>query len=185
MTDVETDKESCGASKHASIKKAMAFLDENPNCYLKTVASLGIEKEVRMGISELRTKILQANDSIGDLVKQNIAKEIDLITSRLGLQSVSVSDIVDVNILGKPSSSRIPPVAVGFKSPTVAREVLKNRSKLKGSQYFVSESLNRRRKEVLNAARDVVGMRKSWSVQGRIFTKFGDQAVRIYEMLSR
>ncbi|KAK2703822.1 hypothetical protein QYM36_017764 [Artemia franciscana] len=92
------------------------------------------------------------------------------------------SDIVNVNILGKPSSCRIPPVKVRFKSSTVARKVLKNQSKLKGSQCFVSESLTHPRQEALNAARDVVGMRNAWSVQGCIFVQSGDQVVRIKEL---
>ena len=271
MMDFETNKQACGASKHASIKKAMADLNKNPNSYMETAASLGIEKEVRLEISELRAEISQANDSISDIVKKNIAKELgkvklsqddlekitqtvyssvmlelkssheklvdrigaleskvdflaqalsnlqydfdemqqaikssyvviyhlpglnettrhpinnvlDLITNKLGLRSVSESDIVDVNILGKPSSSRILPVEVGFRSSAVSREVLKNRSKLKESQCFVSESLTRRRQEVLNAARDVVGMRNAWSVQGRILAKSGDQVVRIKDL---
>ena len=59
---------------------------------------------------------------------------------------------------------------------------MKNRSKLKGSKCFVSESLTRPRQEVLNAARDVVGMRNAWSVQGRILAKSGDQVVRIKDL---
>ena len=75
-----------------------------------------------------------------------------------------------------------PPIEVRFKSPIVAKEVLKNRSKLKESQCFVSESLTHPRQEVLNAARDVVGMRNAWSVQGRILAKSGDQVVRIKDL---
>ena len=52
MMDFETNKQACGASKHASIKKAMADLNKNPNSYMETAASLGIEKEVRLEISE-------------------------------------------------------------------------------------------------------------------------------------
>ncbi|KAK2720351.1 hypothetical protein QYM36_004289 [Artemia franciscana] len=107
---------------------------------------------------------------------------LDLITNRLGLPSVSKSDIVDVAILGEPSSSRIPPVEVRFKSPTVAREVLKNRSKLIGSQCFIIGSLTHRGHQVLKAARDVVGMRNAWLLQCRIFVRSGDQVVRIQNL---
>ena len=43
---------------------------------METAASLGIEKEVRLEISGLRAEISEANVSISDIVKKNIAKEL-------------------------------------------------------------------------------------------------------------
>ena len=43
MMDFETNKQECGASKHASFKKAMADLNKNPNCYMEIAAILGME----------------------------------------------------------------------------------------------------------------------------------------------
>ena len=54
---------------------------------------------------------------------------LNLAKRQLGVQ-IGKSDVADVKLLGKPNGDHIPSVKVTFKIPLLAREIMKNWSKV-------------------------------------------------------
>ena len=66
---------------------------------------------------------------------------------------------------------RVAPIIVKFSSKDVARKVFKAKARLASTGIFVSKYLTKRRREILNAAKDKYGQRNAWSYQGQILAK--------------
>jgi hypothetical protein len=77
--------------------------------------------------------------------------------------------------MGKPrTSAQITemgprPIMVHFGSLYYRDKAIMARRKLRGTKLFVSESLTRPRYELLQRAREVVGAKNAWSMEGKIF----------------
>ena len=55
------------------------------------------------------------------------------------------------------------------------RKVFASKSKFAGSNFFISESLTKHRRDILNAARDKFGVKNVWSDRG--LAKLPDERV--------
>ena len=76
-----------------------------------------------------------------------------------GISSGKLSNVFQFRINGTHTASeKVAPVLVRFVGKEFAREVFSEKSKLVGSGIFVSESLTKRRRDLLNAARDLTCM---------------------------
>ena len=94
----------------------------------------------------------------------------------MGLSSIANSDIVSVQglCLGSSNSQRpekVAPVLVKFRLKDIASAVFKAKNNLINSGIFVSENFTKKKRELLNAARDKFGNRCVWSDQGRVFVR--------------
>ena len=67
---------------------------------------------------------------------------------------------------------------MSFRTVLLAKRVLGERKKLKGTGLFISESLTKARLDILNATKDKVGNRNVWTVDGRIIAKIGSTTKR-------
>jgi len=70
------------------------------------------------------------------------------------------------------SSIRVAPIPVKFSSKDVARKVFKAKARRHPTGVFVSESLTKRRRDILNAAKNTYGQRNAWPDHGQILAKF-------------
>lgn len=114
-------------------------------------------------------------------VKQNPSQNLNpsinhIIRYQMGLSSIANSDVVSVHRfrLGSSNSQRpdkVAPVLVKFRSKDIASAVFKAKKNLANSGIFVSENLTKKKRELLNAARDKFGNRCVWSDQGRVFVR--------------
>ena len=88
-----------------------------------------------------------------------------IINSKMSVTDLSSSDLINVYRvrLNNPtteheeSSTRVAPIVVKFSSEDVAREVFKAKARLASTGVFVSESLKKRRCDILNVAKDNYG----------------------------
>ena len=97
----------------------------------------------------------------------------------MSITDLSSSDLINVyrlrlnNPTTQPeeSSIRVAPIVVKFSGKDVARRVFKAKAKFASTGVFVSESLTKRRRDILNAAKDKYSQRNVWSGQGQILAK--------------
>ena len=93
---------------------------------------------------------------------------LDIVTNKMELE-ISNQDVIAVKRLnlskGNSKQDAIAPVVVTFKSKGLASKVFKEKSKLARTGIFVSENLTKRRRDVLNLARDKYGNKQVWSDQ--------------------
>ena len=103
----------------------------------------------------------------------------NIISDKMGVQ-VYVSELTKVYRFTLPENPTRPdmiaPVLAQFSSKDVARKVFAAKSKLAKSGIFVSESLTKKRREILQLARDRLGNHNVWSNHGRIFARSGNDA---------
>ncbi|KAK2723038.1 hypothetical protein QYM36_003284, partial [Artemia franciscana] len=99
----------------------------------------------------------------------------------LGVQ-IGKSDVANVKMLVKPNGDHIPPIKVTFKGHLLAREIIENRSKLRGTRTFITGSLTKRRQAILQASKDVFETRNAWPSQGRVFLKIGENVMLVQNL---
>ena len=102
---------------------------------------------------------------------------INSITSyKMGVQ-VIVSELTKVYRFALPANPPRPhmiaSVLAQFSSKYVARKLFAAKSKLAKSYIFVSESLTKKRREMLQLARVRLGNQNVWSDHGRNFARSG------------
>jgi len=99
-----------------------------------------------------------------------------IISDKMGVQ-VTVSELIKVYRFTLPANPTWPdmiaPVLAQFSSKDVARKVFVDKSKLAKSGIFVSESLTKKRREILQLALDRLDNHNVWSDHGRIFARSG------------
>ena len=76
------------------------------------------------------------------------------------------------NSLGKSLKSR--PIIVKFVSYRKRHEVFSAKKKLKGKKITIVENLTKTRQRIFNVARKTVGLKNSWTQNGKIFAKRTD-----------
>ena len=99
-----------------------------------------------------------------------------IINSKMSVTDVSSSDLINVYRLrlNNPTtqheerSIRVAPIVIKFSGKDVARRVFKAKAKLASTGVL---SLTKRRRDILNAAKDKYGQRNVWSDQGQILAK--------------
>ena len=76
------------------------------------------------------------------------------------------------NSLGKRLKSR--PIIIKFLSYRKGHEVFSAKKKLKGQKLAIVDTLTRTRQRIFNIARETVGLKNSWTQDGKIFAKRTD-----------
>ena len=74
-------------------------------------------------------------------------------------------------------NNKTPPVLVKFVNRDIARKVFKAKARLALSEIFVSESLTKKRREILNAVKDKLCHRSVWTDGGQNFVKPNGESV--------
>jgi len=74
------------------------------------------------------------------------------------------------------SINKVAPVIVKFTDKEMARRVYKAKASLAGSGIFIGEALTRRKRDLLNAAKEKYGNKNTWSVAARFFQNIWSKA---------
>ena len=153
---------------------------------LKSLKNSFMILEERVKKIESRLDDIEQEDRLDSLifsgVKQAPGADVkscinNIISDKMGVQ-VYVSELTKVYRFTLPANPTRPdmigPVLAQFSSKDVARKVFAAKSKLAKSGIFVSESLTKKRREILQLARDRLGNHNVWSDHGRIFARSGN-----------
>ena len=101
------------------------------------------------------------------------------VKERLGI-TLQNSDLDRSHRLGAPRmDKRARPIIVKFNRYNTRAAVYGSKKKLKGTTLLLTESLTRRRMEVLNASKRRFGIRNVWTNNGEIFTKQNGKIVNV------
>lgn len=104
---------------------------------------------------------------------------LSTIKEHLGI-TLQAHDLDRTHRLGAPrSDKRARPIIAKFNRYNVRASVYAAKKKMKGTNLLVTESLTRRRVEVLNASRKRFGSRNVWTFDGEIFTKRDGKTVNV------
>ena len=105
----------------------------------------------------------------------DLKKEVSvIIKDKMLVPGFEVNNIVNVyrfSLNDSNDQSKVSPVLIRFKNVELARVVFKEKTKLAKSGIFLSESLTKKRREILNAARDCFGKFNVWTDRGQILAK--------------
>uniref|UniRef100_A0A8D9AYW8 Uncharacterized protein n=1 Tax=Cacopsylla melanoneura TaxID=428564 RepID=A0A8D9AYW8_9HEMI len=96
---------------------------------------------------------------------------LQVFQSKLQLD-IQMGDIDRAHRLGRVKDAGKPrPIIVKFVSYRARRLCFSNKSKLKGEQISIGESLTKKRLAILNKARDTYGVVNCWTSDGKILVK--------------
>ena len=133
--------------------------------------------------------IRQTPGSDLDMTVLNLVKStmgVSTITREhfVSIQRFRLNSTEDSRNLARRNPDPVAPVLVKLVSKELAYKVFKTKSKLAGSGIYVSEFLTKRRKAILNSARDKFGVKNVWTDKGRIFAKLSSQSAprRLYSL---
>lgn len=160
----------------------------------------GLIENLENRIAKLEVKIddYEQEKQLGTLVFHGIKQQpgvdlkstiLNIASQKLGLSGISDCDFAMVyrSKLNNPGSAndKVAPVFVRFSTCETARKVFASKSKLAGSKIFLSESLTKRRRDILSAARDKFGVKNVWSDRGQVLAMLpGERAARRINSLS-
>ena len=101
------------------------------------------------------------------------------IKDRLGI-TLQNSDLDRSHRIGAPRiDNKARPIIIKFNRYNSRAAVYGTKKKLKGTSLLLTESLTRRRTEVLNASKKRFGIRNVWTFNGEIFTKLNGKMVNV------
>ena len=95
-------------SSHEKLVDRIGALESKVDFLAQALSNLQYDFDEMQQASKSSYVVIYHLPGLNETTRHPINNVLDLITNKLGLRSVSESDIVDVNILGKPSSSRTP-----------------------------------------------------------------------------
>lgn len=99
---------------------------------------------------------------------------VPILQSKLGLTEVTPSSLTVCHRLGSASEGRCRPILLRFVDSNIRGEIWRNKTKLKGSSYVVSEFLTRHRQSAFVTARKLFGVTNVWTTDGIINIKLPD-----------
>ena len=108
-----------------------------------------------------------------------------ILTEKLNL-TVEPWELIGTHRVGPPTAGKPRPILAKFISHHKKTEVVKARSKLKGSSVFINEDLTKTRALVFKKARIAKKDKKikdTWTYDGRIFIKRLDDTLKILETI--
>ena len=90
---------------------------------------------------------------------------------------VKVVDISRSHRLGppKPSRNKPRPIIARFREENTKMDIFRKKSALRGVKLLLTENLTKWRQSLFTSAKNVLGVRKVWTNEGRIFTKVNDR----------
>ena len=117
-------------------------------------------------------------------VKEGESESTDALAMATVKEHLAISlderDIDRSHRLGKPRSDGKPrPIIVKFARYNTRAAVFRVKKRFKGTSILLTESLTKRRMEVLNEARRQFGKRNVWTFDGEIFTKKEGKTVNV------
>ena len=97
------------------------------------------------------------------------------------IKDIKHSDVERVHRLGpfRKNTSRPRPIICRFNNELRKMDIYKKKSYLKGTKLLLTENLTKWRQTVYNTARNVLGVKHVWTIQGRIFTRHNEQKLEI------
>lgn len=129
------------------------------NLRLNKMEQNGKRKQLRLlGLKETTEESLE--DSVQEILVSKFKMEKSVISNchRIGQKNIS--------------QDRPRPVVIKFTSVSSKNEVFRNKRNLKNSQLLLVEELSKLNYELLKSAKERVGRREVWSLDGRIFIKW-------------
>ena len=87
--------------------------------------------------------------------------------------SLQVNDIDVAHPLSSKKNVRETPIIIKFLCRTQRNEIYAKKKALKGKGMVITESLTKRRLQLLEAARDAFGWKSVWSMMGDIYAFVG------------
>ena len=100
---------------------------------------------------------------------------MNIIRNKMAFSGLADSDVISVHRFRLNSvdsrSDKIAPVLVKFKDRHTAVKVFACKKNLVNTKIFVAENLTKKKRELLNAAREKYGNKFVWSNQGRIYVR--------------
>ena len=128
----------------------------------------GLQENTQEDTTEDTTHV--AISKINELMNTNLEEKDICRSHRLGLRK-------------KGSNAKPRPIIIKFTRYSVRAGVFSQKKKLKGKDVLITESLTRRRVEVLRQVRDKYGHRKVWTQDGEIFREGNKKGDKIHIQL--
>ena len=101
------------------------------------------------------------NEDTTQLVINNFAENLGV--------TVTPQDVGRSHRLGRENNKKKRPIIVKFARYAVRADVYRNKKKLKGKSFMITESLTRHRLDALTSLRNTHGPTKVWTQDGNIF----------------
>ena len=100
---------------------------------------------------------------------------LDIVNKEVGVD-LCLADIERSHRIGPrkaqtTQSTRPRPIIVRFASMRKRMEVYRNKKRLKGKDFVITESLTSARYDLYQKAKNKFGVKNTWTSKGRIFTK--------------
>ena len=102
---------------------------------------------------------------------------LDVFRNIMGMR-ISIDEVEGTHRLGRKANinstreDRLPksgrPIIINFSTYRKRQEIFSNKKKLKGSGLVLTENLTKTRMHLLAKAREIVGVKNYWTVNGRI-----------------
>ena len=134
--------------------------------------------------SQLDTHDRELNTHDRDVIEQKDQEEentdeivLDVFRNIMGMR-ISIDEVERTHRLGRKANinstteDRLPksgrPIIVKFSTYSKQQEIFSNKKKLKGSGLVLTENLTKTRMHLLTKAREIVGVKNCWTVDGII-----------------
>ena len=85
------------------------------------------------------------------------------------------SDLDRSHRIGRKTNTKSRPIIVKFTSYNTRNKVFRAKRKLKGLGITITESLTKHRMQLLNEAKQITGVKTTWTMDGRIFCLRSDE----------
>ena len=98
------------------------------------------------------------------------------------LLQISAVDIERSHRLGPPRGNNVRrprQIIVRFRDEKKKMEVYRSKKALKGAKLLLTENLTKWRQELFNTAKNILGIKNTWTNEGRIFTRHNNQKIEI------
>lgn len=104
----------------------------------------------------------------GEQLPESVAS---IVQDKLGIADLAPSSLTVCHRLGTASEGHSRPILLRFTECSIREQIWKNKTKLKGSSYVVSEFLTRQRQSAFTTARKLFGVTDVWTMDGNINVK--------------
>lgn len=95
---------------------------------------------------------------------------LETLNNCLNLDKPLTPHDVDTSHKLRSKNNEKPPIIIKFVRRSVKAKVYAAKRRLKGSGLTITESLTKRRLDLLNVAKDAFGFKRVWTYEGRIYT---------------
>jgi len=187
MEQYEEDLKAAGSesSFHKTVANLSKDYMEFKGLVWKTLASLKSQMELlALGLDRhemaSRMKVLLLHGLPEENSTNLVPSVINFFSNKMCVSDVSSRDITACHRLGN-NTSKPRPLLVRFERQATRNTVWRNKTKLKGSGFTLSEFLTKPRHETFVKARKHFGINRCWTSEGRIIIQVADNKRRRVE----